>query len=111
MDITSSKEGRARIVKLKGDFDIASSTSFDERVNAFMDQGDKCILLDFSEVSFIASTGLRMLLKMAQRSKDEGGKLHICCINDVVRDVFSMTGFDTILLIFDTKELALKDLE
>lgn len=110
MDITVSKEGRASIVNMNGNFDIASSAPFDEQLTALVDAGETRVLLDFSNVSFIASTGLRMLLKTAQRIKDEGGLLHLCCINETVQEVFAMTGFDTILSIFETREQALVDL-
>lgn len=110
MDITVSKDGRASIVNMSGNFDIASSVPFDEQLTTLMDAGETRILLDFTQVSFIASTGLRMLLKTAQRVKDEGGLLHLCCINETVQEVFAMTGFDTILSIFETKEQALIDL-
>lgn len=110
MDITVSKDGRASIVNMSGNFDIASSAPFDEQLTTLMDAGETRILLDFTQVSFIASTGLRMLLKTAQRAKDEGGLLHLCCINETVQEVFAMTGFDTILSIFETKEQALVDL-
>ena len=110
MDITVDKEGRASIVNMNGNFDIASSAPFDEQLTALLDAGETHILLDFSQVSFIASTGLRMLLKTAQRIKDEGGLLHLCCINETVQEVFAMTGFDTILSIFETREQGLIDL-
>lgn len=110
MDITIDKEGQASIVDMNGNFDIASSVPFDEQLTALIDAGEKRILLDFSHVSFIASTGLRMLLKTAQRVKDEGGLLHLCCTNETVQEVFAMTGFDTILSIFGTREQALVDL-
>lgn len=110
MEITISKEGRASIVNMSGNFDIASSAPFDEQITTLVDSGETQIVLDFSNVSFIASTGLRMLLKTAQRVKDEGGLLHVCCINEAVQEVFAMTGFDTILSISETREQALVDL-
>jgi anti-anti-sigma factor len=54
--------------------------------------------------------GLRMLLKTGQRIESEDGKLHICCINDTVSSVFGMVGLDTIIPVFETKELALEGL-
>ena len=110
MDITVTKKGRAIIVKMNGNFDIASSAPFNEQLTALMDAGETRILLDFSQVSFIVSTGLAMLLKTAQRINDDDGLLHICCINETVHEVITMTNFDTILSIFKTKELALVDL-
>ena len=111
MDITTSSQGTIKLVNLKGNFDISASQPFDEKLTALIDEGAKKIILDFSELIFVASTGLRMLLKTAQRLKDEKGLLHICCVNKTVMEVFEMTGFDTILSIFDSKENALVGME
>ena len=110
MDITVTEKGRAIIVNMNGNFDIASSAPFYEQLAELMDAGETRILLDFSQVSFIVSTGLAMLLKTAQRINDDDGLLHICCINETVHEVITMTNFDMILTIFKTKELALVDL-
>ena len=107
MDITINAQGNVNQVDLKGNFDIAASQHFDEKLTSLINSGANRILLDFSEVSFVASTGLRMILKTAQRLKDENGQFRICGVNDTVMEVFKMTGFDTILAIFNTREEAL----
>ena len=104
------EEGDITIVELSGSIDIASAASFDETISGLIDRGRTKMMLDFSRVEFIASMGLRMLLKTGKRIESEDGKLHICCINDTVSSVFGMVGLDTIIPVFDTKELALKDL-
>jgi anti-anti-sigma factor len=72
--------------------------------------GARSVLLDFSAVPFVTSTGLRMILKAAQTMKVQSGQLRICCVNDTVMEVFQMTGFDTILSIFDTVDAAMEGL-
>jgi anti-anti-sigma factor len=72
--------------------------------------GARSVLLDFSAVPFVASTGLSMILKAAQTMKAQSGQLRICCVNDTVMEVFQMTGFDTILSIFDTVDAAMEGL-
>lgn len=49
-----------------------------------------------------------MILKAAQTMKVQSGQLRICCVNDTVMEVFQMTGFDTILSIFDTVDAAME---
>lgn len=111
MDITVTNQGNVNLVDLNGNFDIAASQQFDDQLTSLINDGAKQVILDFSEVAFVASTGLRMILKTAQRLKDESGILRICGVNDTVMEVFKMTGFDTILAIFDIKEKALEGLE
>lgn len=51
-----------------------------------------------------------MILKAAQMMKVQSGQLRIRCVNDTVMEVFQMTGFDTILSIFDTVDAAMEGL-
>lgn len=111
MDINVNSEGNVTIVALNGNFDISASQRYDDQLTSLINDGAKQVILDFSEVAFVASTGLRMILKTAQRLKDESGQLRICGVNDTVMEVFKMTGFDTILVIFNTREEALDGLE
>ena len=111
MDITVNTEGNVNLVALKGNFDISASQQFDEKLTSLIKDGANRIIMDFTGVMFVASTGLRMILKTAQQLKDEKGLLHICCVNNTVMEVFKMTGFDTILSIFDSKENAMVGME
>jgi anti-anti-sigma factor len=106
MNITVNVEGDVNLVSLEGNLDISASEQFDSELGSQIDGGARKIILDFSGVKFVASTGLRMILKAAQRMKAENGLLHICCVNETVMEVFQMTGFDTILAISDTVETA-----
>ena len=106
MDITVNVEGDINLVSLEGNFDISAAEQFDAELITLVDGGARKIILDFSEVKFVASTGLRMILKAAQRMKAENGLLRICCVNKTVMEVFQMTGFDTILDISDTVDTA-----
>ncbi len=110
MELNVVEDGDITIIELSGNIDIASAASFDEAVTSLIDRGRTKLMLDFSRVEFIASMGLRMLLKTGQRVEAEQGSLHICCINDVVSEVFTMVGLHTIIPVFETRELALEGL-
>ena len=106
MNITVNVEGDFNLVSLEGNLDISASEQFDSELTTLIDGGARKVVLDFSGVKFVASTGLRMILKAAQNMKTENGLLQICCVNETVMEVFQMTGFDTILAISDTVETA-----
>ena len=108
MDITVTKQENMDIVALKGNFDISASDLFDAQMTSLIDGGSDRIILDLADVPFIASTGLRMVLKTAQSIKEKNGILRVCGVNSTVMEVFKMTGFDTILTILDTREDALE---
>ena len=55
-------------------------------------------LLDFSKLDYISSAGLRVLLT-AQKTMNKLGKMSITGVNDIVMEIFEITGFSDILTI------------
>ena len=55
------------------------------------------VVLDFAKVDYISSAGLRVLLNLEQNLEETGGKLELCHVSDLIRDVFDITGFLDIL--------------
>lgn len=74
-----------------------------QRLEKELESTEGVVLVDLQNVSFVASSGLRVLLKHAQRLPTGGGELRLCSANATVSDVFQMSGFDTILAVSDTR--------
>ena len=55
--------------------------------------GDGKMIIDFSQVNYISSAGLRVLLKTAKQMKKGGGKLGLCNLNDQIKEVLELSGF------------------
>jgi anti-anti-sigma factor len=55
--------------------------------------GDGKMIIDFSQVNYISSAGLRVLLKTAKQMKKGGGKLGLCNLNEQVKEVLELSGF------------------
>lgn len=106
MEINSSNEGDICVVELNGKFDIACSKVAESTLTDLLENGVSQMLIDFSEVPYIASSGLRVLLKVAQQMSKDGGKLHVCCLNNIVREVFEVSGFDKILAVYNDSQEA-----
>lgn len=51
------------------------------------------LVIDFSQVDYISSAGLRVLLKTAKHMKKGGGKFGLCNLNDQIREVLELSGF------------------
>lgn len=107
MEITTIEEDGVCIASLNGKLDTASSVPAESELMALLDQGKNRLLLDFSNVAYIASSGLRVLLKLAQRLKTEGGQLRLCEVNEIVGQVFAISGFEKILDVSGSREQAL----
>ncbi len=79
-------------VVLKGRFDAAQR----EKAQALFDEIHESVTLDCSELDYISSAGLGVLLKTQKRLLAEGGRLKLIGVNSHLRDVFKYSGFDRI---------------
>jgi anti-anti-sigma factor len=104
MEINLNQEQGIQVMSLVGIFDTASAVEAEPEFIEQIGDGSGKFLVDFSGVPFIASTGLRILLKMAQSIKVGGGVLYLCSLNNIVREVFEISGFDKIFNVSDKKE-------
>ena len=77
-----------------------------QRLEKELAETDGSVLIDLGDVSFVASSGLRVLLKHAQRLQEGGGELKLCSPNSTVADVFAMSGFDSILSVYEDRAKA-----
>ncbi len=93
-------------VALDGSFDIAGAGDVDLRFSVIAGSRNK-VAVDFSDVTFLASMGVRVLVKTAKTMNLHGGKLVLINPNDAARKVLDATGADTIIAVVDTEADAL----
>ena len=86
----------AGIIVCSGRLDAAQC----EKGQTFMDEVSASSTLDFSQLEYISSAGLGILLKTQKRLVDSGAALKIINVNNHIYDVFHYSGFHTI---FDIK--------
>jgi anti-anti-sigma factor len=84
----------AEVIHLKGMFVAGNSKSAEE----ILDEINESVILDFSGLKYISSSGLGLLVKVQRRLEDSGAKVKIINSSDHIRELFSVTRFD---LIFD----------
>lgn len=107
MTLSVEKVGDALLVLPEGQIHSANATSIETELMAQVDKGERKIAMDLSRLEFISSAGLRVLLVLAKRLKQEGGAMVLCAIRPQVREVFEISGFLSILTATDTREDAL----
>ena len=86
------------LIELKGRLDTNTSPELANKL-AEENISEALVVLDFKELEYISSAGLRVLLATKKRLESEGKALEIHNINDVVKEVFNVTGFSNILTI------------
>ena len=107
MDITIRDEGDIKVVMLNGKLDTNTTPAAESEINALIEAGASKLLINFEQLSYISSSGLRLLLATAKRLKVEGGDLQVCSLNEMATEVFEISGFSTILKVFPNEQAAL----
>jgi anti-anti-sigma factor len=107
MNITNRDENDIKIVYIKGEMDTNTSPEVQSQLDQLRNDGVKKILLNLEKLDFISSAGLRVLLATAQQLKAAGGDLRVCQLNKETKEVFDISGFSTLLMVFDDEEKGL----
>lgn len=100
MTITKTENGKEITLALEGRLDTNSAPEL-EKVLAEFGVYPQSLVLDFESLSYISSAGLRVLLSTQKRANAAQGTLVIRNANELIREVFEVTGFDNILTIED----------
>ena len=97
MTIAKTQNGSALTLALEGRLDTVTSPELEKELKASMD-GAESLVLDFSKLDYISSAGLRVLLSAHKAMSGKGG-MKVINVNEVVQEVFDVTGFADILTI------------
>lgn len=110
MEIIEEKHDTISIFKLNGRLDSNTSQGFEKKVFDAISDGSKNMIVDFKDLDYISSAGLRVILKATKALNREEGKIMLCAMQDYVKEVFEIAGFDSFLPIAATLDDALKKL-
>ena len=110
MEIIEEKQGGIKVFKLSGRLDSNTSQGFEQKIFQAISDGSKSMVVDFKDLDYISSAGLRVILKATKAIKREDGQIMLCAMQDYVKEVFEIAGFDSFLPIAATMEDALKSL-
>lgn len=99
MDITQERDGVVVVVRLSGRLDSSSAPGAEEQLTAAAAGEAPRVAIDMSQLTYVSSAGLRVLLVTAKKIQQQQGKLALGGLADNVREVFAATGFDTIITI------------
>jgi anti-anti-sigma factor len=108
MDIREEARGEVKILALGGRLDAVSAPIVEDRLMALLNEGQTRLVLDFSDLSYISSVGLRVLVLLARGLQKNKGKLALAGLSKHIYEVFKISGFTTIFSILPTCDEAVK---
>lgn len=102
MKLTVIKLKQAVIIELSGRLDSVTAPAFEQDIEACITPPANNLVLDCAELDYISSAGLRVILNTAKAFKDIPWTFAACRMQDHVREVFEISGFDNFITICDS---------
>ena len=103
MTINEAHEAGVVVVSPQGRIDSTTSAMLERHLQGLAGAGQTRVVVDFSGVDYISSAGLRVLLALAKRGRDQKGRVALFGLNDSVRQVFELAGFVALFTIAPTR--------
>jgi len=108
MEIKKEKRNNITCLRIEGCLDASNSSIAEKNVLDTVAAEGANLIIDLSELQYISSAGLRVILVIAKDIKAKNGKIVLCSMAEGVKKVFEISGFTSIFDIQDNIEAALK---
>ncbi len=112
MEVLEEVEGNVRIMRLSGRFDHDTVLEFEAlllpRLDDCRDEDDNgvAVVLDLSDVEYMSSVGLRVLMLAAKKCKGQNGVIAVAALGAQMREIFHISRFDMIFAVYDDRASA-----
>ena len=108
MEIIEEKQSGINIFRLNGRLDSNTSQGFEQKLFEAISDGNKSMVVDFKDLDYISSAGIRVILRATKAIKRKDGQIMLCCMHDYVKEVFDISGVGSLLSIVATLDDALQ---
>ena len=100
MEITTEERAGMSVLALTGRIDTAAAPDLERELNKLIAEGNRKILVNFANVTYISSGGLRVLLATAKKLRSPGDRFGLSSLSPEVNKILKLAGFTTIFSIF-----------
>jgi anti-sigma B factor antagonist len=109
LDYTLTEENQVQLLSLKGELiDKNQANDLMKSIDGIIETGKNKLLIDLSELKYMNSSGLNVLIQLLSKTRTAGGESVIFNVNKKVNDLLVITKLNTLFKVADTKENALK---
>ncbi|MCP1714822.1 anti-anti-sigma factor [Methanocalculus alkaliphilus] len=111
MEITPTEIQNIRFLKVSGRIDSSNAPDAEEKLRGYAEGGDGPVIIDGSELTYISSGGLRVLLTIEKGLAKEDRHIILCSLRPDVEKIFRLTGFSSIFSIHPSIDAAMAYLQ
>ena len=105
-EIAERVDGQTPVLSIRGEIDVATAPELRDRLLAVAQTGNEIVVVDLSEVTFLDSTALGVLVSGLKRFRSGGGDLRLVVTGRSVAKVLEITGLAEVFPIFETAQAA-----
>ena len=102
MSLVVEKREHATIVTVQERIDGLTVPDMQDQLLGLIDDGQKNILIDLSQVNYVSSVGFRLFLILQKKVKPLGGNLVLVQLQDAIKKLFDLSGFTALFLFAET---------
>jgi anti-anti-sigma factor len=110
MEITHKEENGIVSIVIKGRLDADSSAEAEKVVKDALGGETNRLLFNLRGLEYLSSAGLRVLLSAAKEMRRREGKIVLCALNEFVKEIFEVSGFQSLIPITDSVESGIETL-
>jgi anti-anti-sigma factor len=107
--IETNRVGDKVVVRVAGRMDAENAPEFEKKCESWISQGITSLVVDVGDLAYVSSMGLRSFMAIGKKLQDNGGKLRICCLTGLVKQVFEITRLNSIFPPHESVEAALAE--
>lgn len=97
MQIAQTSNADRNVITVSGEVDLATSPHLDAAIISALDSGAKAVAIDLTDVTFMDSSGLGVIVRGLKRCREADIDLDLVITNDRVLKVFGITGLDQVI--------------
>ena len=110
MELKSYQENNATVIEIIGHLDTMTAPEYEKQMTEVMKGDSKIFIADCTQLDYISSSGLRVLLMTLKNISNKGGKFILFGMQESIFEVFKICRFDNLFSIVPDKHEAFKRL-
>ena len=111
MAFEQQQVGSVQVVRPFGRLDSGNAPELERALQALLTAGAKKLLLDLGQLEFISSAGMRIVLMAGKGLRAQQGRLALCGVHGMVKEIFEVSGFLTLFEVAADADAGVKLLE
>jgi anti-sigma B factor antagonist len=109
LEVEATRGEQGSVISLRGEIDVYTAPLLRQKIIDLVEEGTLRLVIDMSEVDFLDSTGLGVLVTGLQRISGRGGTLGLVITQDKILKIFDITKLNKAFPIYASRDEALKD--